>query len=65
MTSNAPFHSVLGLEILGDGKIRLNYFINDGFICAEDFMDSDAQVVCHEVGFSYGYGFKASAKGIL
>ena len=41
----------------------MNYFINDGFICAEDFSDNEAKVVCKNKGFSFGYGIKASALG--
>ena len=41
----------------------MNYFTHDGFICAENFSDNDAKVVCKDKGFSFGYGIKASALG--
>ena len=41
----------------------MNYFINDGFICVEDFSYNDARAVCKSQGFTYGYGIKVSALG--
>ncbi|XP_021368435.1 deleted in malignant brain tumors 1 protein-like [Mizuhopecten yessoensis] len=44
------------------GRVQVKYFDHDGYICAEDFDDNDANVICKQAGFLGGFSYLAKTK---
>jgi len=47
-----------------DPTVKINYMLQEGYVCSDNFTDLDAAVVCKQTGNSFGQAFKASAQGI-
>lgn len=43
---------------IGSGPVMIEYMKQKGYICAEDFDDKDALVICKEEGYQGGYAYK-------
>lgn len=46
-----------------DPILKIHYFLQEGYVCTEEFTNTDAGVVCTENGFLYGKAVRASAVG--
>jgi hypothetical protein len=43
---------------MGSGPVLIDYSGQKGYMCAENFDDNDAQVICRQKGFAGGYAYK-------
>lgn len=43
---------------MGSGPVLIDYFNQVGYMCAEDFDDRDANVLCRQKGYKGGYSYK-------
>ena len=43
---------------MGSGPVLIDYFNQLGYMCAEDFDDADANVLCRQKGYKGGYSYK-------
>lgn len=57
------FETEYQIKLLGDdrnssGKVLIEYNGITGFVCNDEFEDTDAQVVCKELGYKKGLSYK-------
>ncbi|KAK6180370.1 hypothetical protein SNE40_012539 [Patella caerulea] len=47
------------------GRVIIKHMLQDGFICANNFTQHDADVVCKEAGYYGGFGYRYSNSRLL
>ncbi|XP_052793656.1 neurotrypsin-like [Mya arenaria] len=55
--SNSPENEEFELKIHQSGKVTTRHFDNSGFICANGFDDTEATVICKEMGYKGGSAY--------
>lgn len=43
---------------MGSGPVLVEFMSHKGYICAENFDDKDATVICKQKGFAGGYAYR-------
>ncbi|KAK3098541.1 hypothetical protein FSP39_020457 [Pinctada imbricata] len=59
-TRNNPQFSSISSRIPSNGRglVQMNYIYKDGYVCAENFTDADARVVCRESNYPYALAIR-------